>query len=148
MEPQLPTPHFSPENAPQLTRRGEESLRVPDREQSQGSSFEHGGETREVKHDSPQGDPAATQQAFVPPPLPTIDPAQAQTNQAQQTIVSDAPAVAADEDLIEKEWVEKAKRVVAETKNDPHAQEDAISRLQADYLQKRYGRTIKLPSDG
>jgi hypothetical protein len=55
--------------------------------------------------------------------------------------------VAADEDLIEKEWIEKAKRVISETKHDPHAQEQAISRLQADYLQKRYGKVLKVPKE-
>jgi Txe/YoeB family toxin of Txe-Axe toxin-antitoxin module len=59
--------------------------------------------------------------------------------------VDDNPHVAADDDLIEKEWVEKAKRVISETKNDPFAQEQAVSRLQADYLQKRYGKVIQLP---
>jgi Txe/YoeB family toxin of Txe-Axe toxin-antitoxin module len=62
-------------------------------------------------------------------------------------VVDDNPHVAADEDLIEKEWVEKAKRVISETKNDPYAQEQAVSRLQADYLNKRYGKVIKLPSE-
>jgi hypothetical protein len=56
--------------------------------------------------------------------------------------------VAADEDLIEKEWVEKAKKVIADTKHDPHLQGEAVSRLQADYLKKRYGKIVKLPSDG
>lgn len=150
MEPQLPTPHFGPESAPQLPKRnGETFSGAPRAEQTQEAPVEQGFESREVHRDGPQGDPVGAQAAFTPPPLPVIDPAQVQSGKpAQQTVVSDAPAAAADEDLIEKEWVEKAKRVVAETRNDPHAQEDAISRLQADYLQKRYGRTIKLPSDG
>ena len=50
--------------------------------------------------------------------------------------------------LIEKEWVEKAKKVIAETRHDPHLQEREVSKLQADYLQKRYGKSVKLPSDG
>ena len=58
------------------------------------------------------------------------------------------PGVAADEDLIEKEWVEKAKKVVAETRHDPYLQGQEVSKLQADYLQKRYGKTVGLPSDG
>jgi hypothetical protein len=50
--------------------------------------------------------------------------------------------------LIEKEWVEKAKKVVLETKHDPYLQGQEVSKLQADYLQKRYGKTVRLPSDG
>ncbi len=54
----------------------------------------------------------------------------------------DMPAVANDDDLIEKEWVEKAKKILAETKDDPYRREQEVNRLQADYLQKRYGRTL------
>jgi hypothetical protein len=54
----------------------------------------------------------------------------------------DAPAVAADDDLIEKVWVDKAKKIVSETKDDPYNQDQAISELQLDYLKKRYGRVI------
>ncbi len=63
-------------------------------------------------------------------------------------MADDNPVVAADEDLIEKEWVEKAKKVIAETKHDPYLQEQAVSRLQADYLQKRYNKTVKVPESG
>ena len=52
------------------------------------------------------------------------------------------PAVAADEDLIEKEWVDRAKKIVADTREDPYSQENAVSQLQKDYLKKRYGREL------
>jgi Txe/YoeB family toxin of Txe-Axe toxin-antitoxin module len=57
------------------------------------------------------------------------------------------PLTANDDDLIEKEWVQKAKQIVASTKNDPYRQEQEVSKLQADYLQKRYGKEIKLQSE-
>lgn len=60
----------------------------------------------------------------------------------QPTTTNDSPAVAADDDLIEKEWVDKAKKIVSETKNNPHKREEDVSRLQVDYLMKRYGRKI------
>jgi hypothetical protein len=68
--------------------------------------------------------------------------------QADDTASDGNPSLAADDDLIEKEWVEKAKKVIAETRHDPHLQEQAVSRLQADYLQKRYNKTVKVPTDG
>lgn len=52
------------------------------------------------------------------------------------------PAVAADEDLIEKEWVDKAKQIVSQTRDDPARQEKEVGRLQADYLKKRYGKQL------
>lgn len=52
------------------------------------------------------------------------------------------PITAADEDLIEKEWIERAKKIVSENRDDPHSQDKAVNDLQADYIYKRYGRKI------
>ncbi|HOR23152.1 hypothetical protein KBB76_01155 [Candidatus Saccharibacteria bacterium] len=57
------------------------------------------------------------------------------------------PAIADDVDVIEKEWVEKAKQIVATTHDDPHAQSGKINILKHDYLKKRYGKEIKLPKE-
>jgi hypothetical protein len=66
----------------------------------------------------------------------------AQANPAAIPVGS--PVIADDADLIEKEWVQKAKQIVAETKNDPHKQNEEISRFKADYLKKRYNKDIKI----
>ena len=58
------------------------------------------------------------------------------------TQISTAPLVAGDDDLIEKEWVDRAKKIVAETKEDPYKREAAVSQLQKDYQKKRYGREL------
>lgn len=55
------------------------------------------------------------------------------------------PTEAADTDVIEKEWVYKAKQVVAETRQDPYLQVREINKLKADYMQKRYNKELKLP---
>jgi hypothetical protein len=55
-----------------------------------------------------------------------------------------APLAADDADLIEKEWVEKAKAIVASTRHDPHIQNRELNKFKADYLQKRYNKTIKV----
>lgn len=107
---------------------------------------EQGRETRERMTDGPKGDPSSSQPVFTPPALPVIDQTQTQGGTATQDDGS-TPATAANDDLIEREWVEKAKKVVAETRNDPHAQDIAIGRLQADYLKKRYGKIIALPKE-
>jgi hypothetical protein len=60
----------------------------------------------------------------------------------QPTTLDDSPAIAADDDLIEKEWVDKAKKIVSETKDNPRKREEDVSKLQIDYLAKRYGRKI------
>jgi hypothetical protein len=57
-------------------------------------------------------------------------------------VANSNPLVASDDDLIEKEWVEKAKKIVSDTHDDPYAQDEAINKLQADYIDKRYGRKL------
>lgn len=144
MEPHLPAPHGSPELGPHMPQ--------PEQPNRQGGEVYRGAperhdESREQQTGQGSGDTPPPQQAPVSVPIP-IMPDPTATPQSTQHVVADAPSVAADDDVIEKEWVEKAKKVIAETKHDPYLQEQAVSRLQADYLQKRYGKSIKLPDEG
>lgn len=144
MEPQLPSPSRSPESGPAHFQGGEtfSGANTPE----SAPKLPEKQETHEQYVGGPAGDPVAVQPiAPVLPPLPTIAPPAATT----QAVPADTnPAAAADEDLIEKEWVEKAKKVIADTKHDPYLQEQEVSKLQADYLKKRYGKTVNLPADG
>lgn len=71
------------------------------------------------------------------PAAPVIAPAD-DTSSTTTT----SPLVAGDEDLIEKEWVDKAKEIIDQTKDDPHARTAKVNELQRDYLQKRYGKVV------
>ncbi|MBP9820144.1 hypothetical protein KBC79_05420 [Candidatus Woesebacteria bacterium] len=53
------------------------------------------------------------------------------------------PATAEDVDIVEKEWVDRAKQIVDQNRDDPHRQEQEVEKLQIDYLKKRYGKEIK-----
>lgn len=101
---------------------------------------ERSGEVSQEKEQTVQrGDrqPAAPPSS-VPLPLPTVSvPA---PRQPVDDVVG--PTLAADDDVIEKEWVDKAKKIIAETQNDPHKREKEIGKLQADYLKKRYGKEL------
>ena len=77
--------------------------------------------------------PIATPQVAQIPVVPQNDLSQTS---------STSPLVAADEDLIEKEWVDKAKEIIQNTRDDPHARTQRVNQLQRDYLQKRYGRVV------
>lgn len=74
-------------------------------------------------------------------PSPQVQPTNVSTS---ATGSSDDPQVADDVDVIEKEWVDKAKKIVSATREDPHKQEQEVSKLQADYLMKRYNKKLKL----
>lgn len=58
-------------------------------------------------------------------------------------IPTDPHSVAADADRIEPEWVDKVKTVIAKTQDDPHLQKEQMSRIKAEYIQKRFNKTIK-----
>jgi Txe/YoeB family toxin of Txe-Axe toxin-antitoxin module len=142
MEPQSPQANSSPEMGAYRTSEapansGEVKSSMP--EASKGSA-----ETREVAPQS-AGAPASVP---VLPAMPSLPLPQSQTNSKPvQSAQDDSPLVATDEDVIEKEWVDKAKKIVAQTKTDPYTQEKEVSKLQADYIKKRYGKEIKLISE-
>ncbi len=134
MNPELHTPQSSPESAPVNYNQGSEfsqGLPSPERvgeqprEQMQGAAADRGSQMA-----PPPILPMPVQQPQVVP-MPMISQP-----------VSDTPVIAADDDLIEKEWVDKAKKIIAETRDDPYKREQEVSKLQADYLRKRYGREI------
>lgn len=143
MEPKLPVPSPSQETGaynPQVL-----PPRTP--EVQQRTSAEASPERPAQQELQPAGPvqsapalPAPTPQASPTnaPVLPKLPPlAAADTN----------PAVASDDEVIEKEWVDKAKKIIFETKDDPYKQEKEVSKLQADYLKKRYGKEVKLAND-
>jgi hypothetical protein len=65
-----------------------------------------------------------------------------------RTPVQAGPAsiIADDVDLIEKEWVDRAKAIVEATQDDPRKQKSEISKVKAEYIQKRFNKTIKVDS--
>jgi len=63
---------------------------------------------------------------------------------ANPASAAQAPATADDSDLIEKEWVERAKAIVEGTRNDPYLQNKELNNFKADYMKKRYNKDIKV----
>ena len=63
---------------------------------------------------------------------------------ATQPVSTDStlPVEASDNDVMEKEWVDKIKQIITSTKRDPHAQQNEVSRLMADYVLKRFGKKV------
>ncbi len=98
---------------------------------------------------APGGQPAG--QASVPAAQPKLSPADVAAAIAATPVVGAAPVAsqnpvtAADVDVIEPEWVDKAEAVVRQHQGDPYAEEEAIEELQQDYLKKRYGLNVGDP---
>ena len=81
----------------------------------------------------------------VPQPISnTPDPQSAASiSQVAPLVIDPNPPKADDVDVIEKEWVDKARKIVEQSKDDPYRQELEVGKLQIDYMNKRYGREIK-----
>jgi len=136
MEPILPMPNNleNPSPLPEIVPQ----LGLVSPETSPNNSVEQPHEGASVTTIPPQGIPSV-----IPPTQPVTSQISQPVPQGTQTAVPD-PQIADDVDVIEKEWVDKAKHIVGATKEDPHQQGKEVSKLQADYLMKRYNKKIKL----
>ena len=82
--------------------------------------------------------------APAPAPPPKTQPASITSGTVQSDVVPEATMIADDADLIEKEWVMRAKAIVAHTKDDPYNQNREMTKVRADYLKKRYNKDLKV----
>ena len=87
---------------------------------------------------------------FTPPTVAqTLQVTQDQPDEVSQNSQSSKPSTgdlaATDSDRIEKQWVERAKSIVVQNQDDPYTQKKQMSRIKADYIKKRFDKTI--PAD-
>lgn len=91
-----------------------------------------------------QGNPITLPPGIMPPVASSVPTTDFNSAIPPTAVSSNNPSIADDSDLIEKEWVDKAKQIVARTKDDPHSQNKELTHMKADYLKKRYNKDIKL----
>jgi hypothetical protein len=77
-------------------------------------------------------------------PLPPVVPVTGSKTDVSSTSNSGKTTGTDDSDLIEKEWVNKAKQIVEKTRDDPYKQSQELTVVKADYMKKHYNKTIKL----
>lgn len=133
MESKLPAPEYGPSATPRNLERQVPTF-TPERALEQRSEQHE----REM---STTAEEAQRVQSVLPPPVALPQPP-TPVDDSNQPGVADVPLVASDDDLIEKEWVDKAKRIVSETKDDPYRREAEVGKLQVEYLRKRYGKEL------
>lgn len=120
------------------------SLHLPS--PTSGGDFSPTPETphAEFSPNPPSGAAVTSQAITVAPTLqahPTNLPLQPADDSQSTTLV---PSDDTKGDDLDKEWVNKAKAVVEQTKNDPYSQSHAIEQVKADYLRVRYNKHIKV----
>jgi hypothetical protein len=78
------------------------------------------------------------------PDIPVADaPVIAVPVQDDTTSYPAADHSAQDLERIELIWVDKAKAIISQTREDPYAQKTEMSRVKAEYIQKRFNKQIK-----
>lgn len=136
MKPELPAPQFTPEQAP---------VSVPEQVDEYGQFLNNPERAGERTPEREQNMKSVDKQSAPPMPMPVMPVPMPQPVPAQPTVqpvADDNPIIAGDDDLIEKEWVDKAKKIITDTKDDPYRREREVNKLQADYLRKRYGKEL------
>lgn len=128
-----------------------ESLQLPEPVPEQGPGAVSPAEEAPAGGELAPSPEAGKQAGAAPPPvlptipLPTPPATPAPPVAAATPSTQGNPAQASDDaDLIEKEWVTKAKQIVEGTRDDPYKQSEELSVFKADYMKKRYNRTIKV----
>lgn len=123
---ELPQPQ--PENAPvsdDLSQKQEKNLPLPELRSTGGASV---NPIKSSGSAAPDVSQITNQQSF----------------SSEVSTPANLPVVADDNDLIEKEWVDKAKQIVDQTKDDPHKQSKEINKFKAGYMKKRYNKDLKI----
>ena len=140
MNPELPQVNRTPEVQPQNIGGGEYNVENTSLNPETGRESEQLLGARVEQYNN------------IPVALPvdntTTVPLSQSTKQSGVVADDDTPLVAADEDLIEREWVDKVKKIIALTKDNPYERNRVIAQLQADYLKKRYNKTLGQNDDG
>lgn len=100
--------------------------------------------------DSPSIKKAADNSAPVPdaPAAGTPDPA---ASSADDTSVRDNSGQYSDEEeneVIEKQWVEKAKSVIYQHKDSPYQQRKEFGKVKAAYMKARFNKILKVEEAG
>jgi len=136
MQPETPSQNLNPEQLPVHNEQNVEILSSPN---SPDIGIEKGLEAYEKKSElsSIAADMGLTTATPISTPTPFDN-----TITSTSTTLAGNPMIANDDDLIEKEWVDKAKKIVAETQNNPYKRDEEVNKLQIDYMKKRFGREL------
>jgi hypothetical protein len=133
MKPETPTPNLGPEKSAVQYEAGAEVALNPNVGKSEK---EINVERQEQRSES--------NAVIADVGLTTIIPTPVANKQSvvHDTTSQSSPLVANYDDLIEKDWVDRAKKIVSETQNDPKQRDDRINVLKVDYVKKRFGREL------
>jgi len=112
-------------------------------EAERGDRFEAPSSSGESVQAAPKQPAAAAAPPLIPlPPTPGTPVADPLKDTGAVQLPASSKLSIADDDLIEKEWVDKAKAIVEKTRGDPHKQSEELTVFKADYMHKRYNKSL------
>lgn len=94
---------------------------------------------------SPSKQPSAPTLPVTPVNMPTAQPVVIpnDTDDDAKSLADSNSQVDAHPDRIEKQWVDKAKAIVMQTKDDPFTQKDEMSKIKSEYIKSRFNKSLK-----
>ena len=121
-------------------------LALPQPSAGQGTAGGHSGEpnAQEIRGESQVVTPTAASPVASTSfsPVPTTPPPTSVV--ATGALPSEPSSSEDDGDVLDKEWVKKAKVIVEANKADPFKESQELSKAKADYLRVRYSKHIKV----
>lgn len=118
----------------------------PPAPEGEESHREQGQEAPAARPESAGNQPARPALPAVPDDIPAADQSAAAAPPQDKPVsapTDDSSPPAKESDHIEKQWIDKAKNVVARTQDDPYMQKHEMSKVKAEYIQKRFNKQIK-----
>ncbi len=128
--PELPRPEHS--TSPQ---NSETVLPVVDKKETVSDTKERLATANDAVAQAVYG--ATTQGSLPQSAVPQVD----------DQVPAQAPSLADDVPVIEKEWVQIARSIVRRTKDDPRQQTIEMGVFKSDYVRKRFGKELKANED-
>src|SRR6266567_1861854 len=111
-------------------------------EQIVSAKIEHNQEERQRTAEAPRIEMVSAKPvANAVPPAVSVQPALTADDVAKAIaavpmpmapVTPSAPAMAADQDVIEPEWVDAAEKAITDNSNNPYSEEEAVENLQVD----------------
>jgi hypothetical protein len=98
---------------------------------------------------SPESSPSKQMAPLIPPPtvqLPadySAPAVPADDDNDHQALSSRSDKSDKGTDRIEKRWVDSAKNIINQTKDDPYKQKNEMSKVKADYIKQRFNKVVK-----
>lgn len=127
--------------------RGENITFEPLTEQSLGNESvdelknESGVTTQE---NAPAKQTSAPALPVAPTDIPTVaNPVIPNDDATQDDATDTGSGRSANPDRIEKQWIDKAKAIVNQSKDDPYKQKTEMSKIKAEYIKTRFNKAIK-----